>query len=99
VNSVVRGVVSMVVLGLKVVSRGCMFAVKPMSKRCGRDVIFHPFDSFTHSTISIGNHVSIEKGAVFLASESAITIGKQVMFGPCVMIKGGTTTPLKSGAS
>jgi acetyltransferase-like isoleucine patch superfamily enzyme len=66
-----------------------MFAVKPMFRQCGADVIFHPFDSFTYSTISIGDHVFIGKGAVFLASDSAITIGNKVMFGPCVLIMGG----------
>lgn len=84
-----RGLGRLFILVLKMGRRACMFAVKPMFKHCGRNVIFNPFDSFTYSSIKIGNDVFIGKGAVFLASKSTITIGDKVMFGPQVTIMGG----------
>ncbi|PCI61308.1 MAG: acetyltransferase [Gammaproteobacteria bacterium] len=56
---------------------------------CGNNVIFHPFDLFSYSTISINDDVYIGPGAKFSASESSITIGNKVMFGPNVTIMGG----------
>jgi acetyltransferase-like isoleucine patch superfamily enzyme len=75
--------------GARVWRRIWMRVVKFMFKECGRNVIFDPRDSFTYSTIVIGEDVFIGSGAVFHASESAIIIGNKVMFGPRVIIMGG----------
>ena len=57
---------------------------------CGTDVYFSPFDSiFTYETMHVGNHVSIEYHADFVASRSKIIIGDHVVFGPHVSIRGG----------
>jgi len=74
---------------LKIFRRVCMVAVKSRFKKCGGNVIIHPFDSYSYTTISIGDHVFIGKGAVLMASESSISIGSKVMFGPNVTIMGG----------
>lgn len=58
-------------------------------KKCGRNVIFSPWDIFSYSTICVGNDVYIGPSAIFRASESGITIGNKVMFGPRVTIMGG----------
>lgn len=58
-------------------------------KKCGRNVIFSPWDRFSYETISIGSDVYIGPCAIFRASDSAITIGNKVMFGPRVTIMGG----------
>lgn len=74
---------------LKIFRRICMVVVKSRLKKCGENVIIHPFDSFSYKTISIGDHVFIGKGAVLMASDSSISIGDKVMFGPNVTIMGG----------
>ena len=66
-----------------------MFIIKPLFRKAGRKVIFHPFDCFSFSTIYIGNNVFIGKGANFSATDSAIHIRDYVMFGPNVTITGG----------
>ena len=57
---------------------------------CGNDVYFSPFDSiFTYESMYVGNHVSIEYHADFVATNSKIIIGDHVVFGPHVSIRGG----------
>jgi acetyltransferase-like isoleucine patch superfamily enzyme len=85
----------MKILGLMIVfvsksfRRLMMHAMRPMFRKCGKRVIFSPFDHFTYATIEIGDDVSIGFGATFYAKESSITIGNKVMFGPNVSIRGG----------
>ena len=62
---------------------------RPRFPRCGSNVPFDPNDSFNYSSIEIGDDVFIGSGALFHASESRITIGSKVMFGPGVAILGG----------
>ncbi|MFP3977879.1 acyltransferase [Marinobacter sp. KMM 10035] len=57
--------------------------------QCGSNVIFSPWDIFSYNTICIGYDVYIGPGAIFRASESGITIGNKVMFGPRVTVMGG----------
>ena len=66
-----------------------MLVLKQRFKSSGRGVVFAPFDIFSYQTISIGTDVFIGPGAIFRASESSITIGNKVMFGPRVTIMGG----------
>lgn len=66
-----------------------MYVMRPLFKKCGRGVIFSPYDHFTYDTIELGDDVTIGFGASFIATESSITIGNKVMFGPNVTIRGG----------
>ena len=72
----------------KAVSRVLMYLLKPLFKVSGRNNIFSPYDSFSYSTISLGDDVFIGSGAKF-SSIKSITIGNKVMFGPNVTIMGG----------
>ena len=57
---------------------------------CGENVYFSPFDSvFTYENMYVGNNVSIEYHADFVATKSKIIIGDHVVFGPHVSIRGG----------
>ena len=58
-------------------------------KSSGGRFVFAPFDIFSYQTISIGSNFFFGAGAIFRASESSITIGNKVMFGPRVTIMGG----------
>lgn len=73
----------------KCFSRLLMYAMRSMFKKCGKKVLFSPYDHFTFKTIELGDYVAIGPGASFIASESSITIGNKVMFGPGVTIRGG----------
>ncbi len=78
-----------VLAGRGVWRRLLMIALRPAFRRCGRNVVFDPYGSYSFSTIEIGEAVFIGSGARFHASESAIVIGSGVMFGPGVTIMGG----------
>lgn len=62
--------------------------LKSLFKSCGTDVSFDPNDLFSYSTISLGDHVYIGRGATFISIKD-IVIGNKVMFGPRVTIIGG----------
>lgn len=88
-SMIVDKTIYLILFGWKLFRRVCMIIVKLRFKECGGNVIINPFDSFSYSTISIGSHVFIGKGAILMASESSISIGNKVMFGPQVTIMGG----------
>jgi acetyltransferase-like isoleucine patch superfamily enzyme len=74
----------------RIYERTLMYIYKEQFASCGKRVYFNPAKSyFLYKTISIGNHVSIGRGAMFMASESSIKIGDNVMFAPNVSIVGG----------
>lgn len=57
---------------------------------CSKDVSFYPlYSNFLYNNIHIGEGTHIGKGANFLSSIAHIYIGKKVMFGPNVTIRGG----------
>ncbi len=59
-------------------------------KKAGKHVRFFPGDSYFHyENISLGNDVYIGPRAMFISSDSEITIGNKVMFGPGVTISTG----------
>lgn len=66
-----------------------MLLVRPEFAKCGQRVNFNPFDFFTFKNIELGDDVAISVGAHFSASNSRITIGNKVMFGPNVTIMCG----------
>ena len=78
-----------IVFASKCFNRLLMYVMRPMFKKCGRRVLFSPYDSFTYDTIELGDGVAVCYGASFIATESGITIGNKVMFAPNVTIRGG----------
>lgn len=66
-----------------------LYIIRPLFKAHGRNFIFDPDDNFSYETISVGHDVFIGSGAYFAASETYISIGSKVMFGPNVTIMGG----------
>lgn len=66
-----------------------MYCLRPLFKSSGSRFRFDPYGSYTFHTIEVGSDVSIGNGACLWASESSITIGNKVMFGPNVMVIGG----------
>lgn len=66
-----------------------MYLLRSQFKRYGKDFVFDPFGSYTFERISVGDYVSISRGAKFSASNSSISIGNKVMFGPNVTIMTG----------
>lgn len=77
------------ILVRKIVKRLKMYLFKSLFKSIGSNVIFDPNDDFSYETISIGSDVFIGSGAILAASESSITLGNKIMFGPNVTIMGG----------
>ncbi|RZK27009.1 MAG: acyltransferase [Flavobacterium sp.] len=76
------------VISKKVILKLLMYTLRPLFKKCGKNVTFTPTDRFSFSTISLGDDVFIGPGANFSAIKS-IEIGNKVMFGPNVTIMGG----------
>lgn len=52
----------------------------------GRNVNFCPYSFFTYDKITLGNNVSISRGAHFSATDARIDVHDNVMFGPNVTI-------------
>lgn len=64
--------------------------------KIGKNVSYNYKDLFTYKNIYIDDDVYIGPGAVFLSSDSTITIGKKVLFGPNVtIITGDHATELR----
>lgn len=58
-----------------------------MFGRCGHDARIDPSDALTYSTIFVGDHVYIGRGATFsIAPRNRIQIGDKAVFGPNVSI-------------
>lgn len=82
-------IMNLLSFGVRCFSRFFCYVSRRRFKSCGSNVIFSPWDVFSYNTISIGSDVFIGPLAIFRASESGITIGNKVMFGPRVTIMGG----------
>lgn len=82
----------------KVIRRLIMYVTRPLFKEYGSNFIFNPYDEFSYNTISVGDDVFIGSGAKFAASETFISIGSKVMFGPNVTIMGGNHNTSVIGA-
>lgn len=65
-----------------------MTALRPLFRRCGRNVRFDPRGVYSFGNIEIGSDVFIGRGAM-LSSEKSIRIGNKVMIGPGLAIMGG----------
>lgn len=81
----------------KVNRRLLMYLLTPLFKNHGKNFLFDPFGSYSYKTISVGDDVSFGIGATLWATESSITIGNKVMFGPNVTIMGGDHNASKIG--
>jgi acetyltransferase-like isoleucine patch superfamily enzyme len=66
-----------------------MYLLMPAFKKHGSHFIFDSDGHYTFETIEVGDYVSLNKGAILMASESRILIGNKVMFGPNVIVVGG----------
>ncbi len=74
----------------KTYDRILMFLYREQFASCGKHVHFYPTRSyFYYKTIEVGSNTYIGPGAMFLATDSSIVIGKKVLFGPNVSIIGG----------
>ena len=74
----------------KVLNRIIMYAMIPLFKRHGKNVIFFPTNSsFSYKTIVLGNDIFIGPRAILSASESGIVFGNKIMLGPNVTMMGG----------
>lgn len=62
---------------------------KSLFAECGSNVFIGYGCSFSYSHISIGCNIHIGEHSSFIATESNISIGNNVMFGPNVTIRGG----------
>ena len=67
----------------------CRYFIRKLFKSCGSNFVFSPYDLFSYHTITVGDDVYIGPGACFSASQTTLTIGSKVMFGPNVTIMGG----------
>lgn len=83
--------------GTRIFRRLLMYFLMPLFNKHGRNFLFDPFGSYSYKTISVGDDVSLGRGAVLWATESSITIGSKVMFGPNVTIMGGDHNASKIG--
>lgn len=67
-----------------------MYVHRPLFASHGRNLRFDPISSyFTFKSISVGDDVYIGPGALLMSTESTITLGNKIMFGPNVTIIGG----------
>lgn len=75
----------------KRIYRGVQIIILKSSWRAaGKKVRFFPGDSYFHyGNIALGDDVYIGPRAMFISSDSTITIGNKVMFGPGVTISTG----------
>ena len=72
------------------VDRFFMYLYRPFFAQRGNKLRFSPLTSdFIYKNISVGNNVNIGPQASFIASESHIYIGDNVVFAPQVAIRGG----------
>jgi acetyltransferase-like isoleucine patch superfamily enzyme len=55
----------------------------------GKGFLFDPDGFYTYKTIDVGDNVSINRNAIFMATRSHIIIGNKVMFGYNVTVIGG----------
>ena len=66
-----------------------MMILRPHFKSIGKNVWFDPYGDYSFETITIADNVFIGSGARIAASNSSVSIGNKVMFGPDVCIMGG----------
>ncbi len=67
-----------IIIARKIFQRLLMYVMRPMFKKCGRGVLFSPYEHFTYNTIELGDNVAIGIGALFSSTESTITIGDKL---------------------
>lgn len=84
--AITRVISSVIIAARKVFRRLVMHLIRPAFRDVGKNVVFDPFDHFSFDRISIGNDVAISTGAHFSATNTSLTIGNKVMFGPNVTI-------------
>lgn len=73
----------------RVMRRLRMYLHRSLFAAHGRNFVFDPAGNYSYKSISVGDDVFLGVRPTLMASESTITIGNHVMFGPEVMIIGG----------
>lgn len=66
-----------------------VLCLRPLFASYGYNFRFDPDGTYSFSTISVGDDVSLGQRPVLLATRSHVRIGNHVMFGPEVTIRGG----------
>ncbi len=83
-------IVVLYLLFKKAIDRLLMYIGKGLFAYCGKNVVFHPFNSsFTYRYITLENNVFIGDNARFWCTKSAIIIHHHVVFAPNVSIIAG----------
>ena len=78
---------NMFILWRRLKRRVLNYVMKARLKSCGERLRFCADDSeFTYATITLGNDVHIGQRAMFIASESEIIVGNQVMFAAIIYL-------------
>ena len=84
-----KAIASVFIIASKIYRKILMYMLRPLFKIHGRNFVFDPHGFYSYKTISVGNDVFINVGAIFSASETSLTIGNKVIIGPNVTIMGG----------
>ncbi len=66
-----------------------MYMYRPLFASYGKNFRFDPYGLYTFGTIRVGDDVNLGYRPIVSATESTITIGSKVMFGPEVVVLGG----------
>ena len=74
-----------------------MLMYRPLFGSHGRNFKFDPDGSYSHSSIHVGDDVSLGWRPTLMAALSEIRIGNKVMFGPHVTIIGGVHNIVSPG--
>ncbi len=66
-----------------------IYCLKPLFASYGKGFSFDPDGTYSFSTISVGENVSLGRRPLLIASRASIVMGNNIMFGPEVTIRGG----------
>jgi acetyltransferase-like isoleucine patch superfamily enzyme len=89
VTCIFRVLAKMHLLAGKIYRRMLMYLYRPMFASHGKNFRFDPYGFYTFNTIRVGDDVYLGYRPIVMATESNITIGSKVMFGPEVVVLGG----------
>jgi maltose O-acetyltransferase len=67
-----------------------MYILRPLFKSYGADFWFDPDGYYTYRNIAVGDNVNLGLKPIIMAELSEINIGNHVMFGPEVVVIGGS---------
>jgi acetyltransferase-like isoleucine patch superfamily enzyme len=88
-SGLLRILAKMHIFAGKVYRRLLMYVYRPLFASYGKNFRFDPRGLYTFGTIRVGDDVNLGYRPIVSATESTITIGSKVMFGPEVVVLGG----------